>query len=120
MKTTEPKPATKPDSRTAILDDDPRSLPWNIWLRNALQEGVDPELARLGARTMRDAHLKRWMGELRYLTNFNLMTRLGHEAPELARRLWELLIETEGLTSISGADDGTEHGIIDFRIPTAH
>jgi hypothetical protein len=112
--------STTTELQPATLDDDPGSLPWNIWLRDALQQGMDPELARLGARAMRSAHLRHWPEGLRYLSNFNLMTRLGLEAPELAGRLWELLLETEGLTWISGADNGTGHGIIDFRVPDIH
>ena len=107
-------------TRSLPPDDDIKALPWNIWYRNALEEGLNPELAGIGREAMRGACLKSWLPDIRYLTNFNLMTRLGREAPDLARRLWELLLETEGLTWISGADDGTEHGIIDFRIPAAH
>ena len=99
--------------------DDPdhiNELPWNLWRASVLKEGVDADLARLGRAAMRGAYLSYWPQETRYLTNFNLMTRMALEAPEMARRLWQLLLETEGLAWTDAELD--DNSPISFRIPT--
>lgn len=99
--------------------DDPdliNELPWNLWRTSVVKEGADDDLARLGRAAMRGAYLSYWPQETRYLTNFNLMTRLALEAPATARQLWQLLLDTDGLAWTTAETDEREP--IDFRIPT--
>ena len=72
--------------------------PWDEWQRYALADGIDPELAALCRSTIRDAYQHWWKGHAYYLCiGSGSLTELAHRAPELTRRLCDLLLETDGL-----------------------
>ncbi len=93
-------------------------LPWNLWHRSVLADGADPELARLGRAVLRGSYLSHWPRENRYLSCCNLMTRLVHEAPDTARRLWQLMLETEGLAWTAAETDEQEPISLLYPHPT--
>ena len=71
--------------------------PWNEWEPYALADGIDAELASLCCSTIHDAYQHRWKGHAYHLcigsTDF---MELARRAPQLTRRLCDLLLETDG------------------------
>ena len=74
--------------------------PWDDWQRMALARGVPEALATLGRAVMREAHQHAWCDRFRSLCGWNdegrRMIALALRSPEIARRRWEWLLESDG------------------------
>ena len=80
---------------------------WDDWEQAALERGLDKNLATLGRAVMREAVGHAWSPQVARLCGEETLDCLLAQAPTLAKRLYELLLETDGLR-VAFVEDG-EH-----------
>ena len=85
---------------------------WDHWEEAALERGLDKELASLGRATMREAVQHNWSPQITNLCSWGTLDNLFTEAPRFAKRLCELLLETDGLR-VAYVEEG-EHNTADL------
>ena len=102
MNPTDPNPATKPDLET---DHEPPCWEWDIWEAEAIERGMSKELACLGRSVIREAGQHAWCPQLRCLCSEEVLEPLFRRSPELAKRLFAVLLETDGLRFAVAEDD---------------
>jgi hypothetical protein len=96
MNPTEPKPA--PPSASALdTDREPPGWEWDVWERQVVACGMSPEMATLGRAVIREAGQHSWCPQLRCLCSEDVLEELLRRAPDLAKRLCAVLLETDGL-----------------------
>ena len=78
---------------------------WDDWEQVALERGLDKDLVSLGRAAMREAVQHAWSPQLTRLCGEETLDSLFAEAPGLAKRLYELLLETDGLR-VAFVEDG--------------
>ncbi len=86
-------------------DSPPPRFEWDWWHGDALERGLDEDLADLGRAVLREAVQHGWNPRLRALCLGDVLGEVLLRAPGLARRLCELLLETDGLR-VARAEDG--------------
>ena len=72
-------------------------FPWDDWEAYALEQGMDEKLAGLGRAVMREASQHSWDPMVAELCSEWVMEPFFKRAPDLAKRLYEVLLETDGL-----------------------
>ena len=86
------------DPKTDSLTDyTPSTFQWDWWQEDAVERGLDPDLASLGRAVIRETHQHSWSGQAAALCRDDVVERLLTGAPDLAKRLYEVLLETDGL-----------------------
>ena len=103
MNPSDPKPAYEP----------PR-FEWDVWKDYALERGLDCELATLGRAVMREAIQHNWSEQLRGLSEGEGLSGLLFNAPDLGKRLCEVLLETDGLRIALEETDDPERIVIEL------
>ncbi len=78
---------------------------WDDWEQAALERGLEKELASLGRAAMREAVQHAWSPQLTQLCGEESLDALFFQAPTLAKQLYELLLETDGLR-VAFVEDG--------------
>ena len=91
----EPSP-TSPDAS----EQEPPLFHWDYWEMEALEGGMEKSLAALGRAVMREACQHNWSPRVSALCSDYMLDRLLVQAPKRARRLYEVLLETDGLRYI--------------------
>ena len=76
---------------------EPPTYEWDFWARDALESGIAPELVSLGRSVKREVVQHGWSNRVAELCGDVVMERLLVEAPQFATRLYDLLLETDGL-----------------------
>ncbi len=76
---------------------EPPTYEWDFWARDALESGIAPELVSLGRAVKREVVQHAWNHRVAELCCDEVMDRLLVEAPQFATRLYDLLLETDGL-----------------------
>jgi len=76
---------------------EPPTYEWDFWAEHALKCGIAPELVSLGRAVKREVVQHGWSHRVAELCCDEVMERLLVEAPQLATRLYDLLLETDGL-----------------------
>lgn len=104
MNDTDPKP-----------DYTPPRFEWDYWEEDALARGLDPELATLGRAVLREAINHNWSPMLREVCSDVTLDEVLFKAPELARRLYEVLLETDGLRVAFAEGDPGSSDMIELR-----
>lgn len=103
-------------SPQAMNDTDPDPIPpdytpprygWDYWEEDALARGLDPGLATLGRAVIRETDQHRWGGVAARLAEAGVVEELLARSPELARRLYEVLLETDGLRYAWAEESGS-------------
>lgn len=74
--------------------------PWDLWEEWAVEDGLSPSLAELGAAVMCAAHIDDWNDNLRaecgwYDAGQEMIT-LGQQDPARAHIRWSYLLESDG------------------------
>jgi hypothetical protein len=105
---------TPTDDRTAepcpSLHDDcppPPRFEWEWWQAEALERGLDEDFAALGRAVLREAVQHNWGPQLRVVCCGEVLDEVLFQAPRQARRLYEALLETDGLRVVF-VEDGEE------------
>lgn len=76
---------------------EPPTYQWDFWAQYALEQGIAPELVSLGRSVKREVLQHGWSHRVAELCCDEVMERLLVEAPQFATRLYDLLLETDGL-----------------------
>ena len=76
---------------------EPPTYEWDFWAQDALEDGIAPELVSLGRAIKREVVQHGWNHRVAELCCDEVMNRLLVEAPQFATRLYDLLLETDGL-----------------------
>lgn len=76
---------------------EPPTYEWDFWAQDALEDGIAPELVSLGRAVKREVVQHGWSHHVAELCGDVVMERLLVEAPQFATRLYDLLLETDGL-----------------------
>lgn len=94
----DPKPAS-PATEPAPLrvHPEPPVYPWDFWARDALARGLAPELAILGRAVIRETDQHAWSGVAERFAYEHVVGELMTRSPDLAKRLYEVILETDGL-----------------------
>jgi hypothetical protein len=94
---------------TAFWEDSPPPprFEWEWWEQEALERGLDKDLAALGRAVLREALQHNWSPQLRVLCCAEVLDELLVNAPRQARRLYAVLLETDGLR-VAFVEDGEE------------
>lgn len=96
-------PAAKSELDERILACTPGSYPWDQWQREALESGLNPDLATLGRAVMREAYQHDWCEGLKYECGIDNpetaagMIACAKEQPFLVETRWQWLLATDGL-----------------------
>jgi len=85
----------------------PPTFEWDWWQEEALERGLDKDLATLGRAVLREAIQHNWSPQLRVLCCAEVLDDLLFQAPRQARRLYEVLLETDGLR-VAWVEDGEQ------------
>jgi len=102
MNPTDPNPAPPTAPGT---DHEPPGWEWDIWERQAIERGMSPEMATLGRAVIREAGQHSWCPQLRCLCSEEVLEELLIRAPDLAKRLCAVLLETDGLRFAPAEDE---------------
>lgn len=104
----DPKPATEPAPVRRVYPEPP-TYPWDFWAKDALERGLAPELASLGRAVIREVDQHGWRGLVAELGRAELVEELLFRAPTQAKRLYEVLLESDGLRVawVEGASSST-------------
>jgi len=98
MTESDPKPAEPtPNTPPLRVHPEPPVYRWDFWAQDALARGLAPELASLGRAVIRETDQHGWHGLADRLADEWLVEELMTRSPDLARRLYEVLLETDGL-----------------------
>lgn len=108
MNPTDPNPGFQPPQQ-------PPRFEWDYWEEDALERGLDHQLATLGRAVLREAIQHDWPSLLHQVCSGDTLDALLFKAPELARRLYELLLETDGLRVGFAENDGAKMEMIELR-----
>lgn len=81
-------------------EQEPPFFQWDYWEMEALEDGMEKSLAALGRAVMREACQHNWSPRVAALCSDYMLDRLLVQAPKRARRLYEVLLETDGLRYI--------------------
>jgi hypothetical protein len=111
MNPTDPKPAPPFDPGT---DYEPPCWEWDIWEREAIERGMNKEMACLGRAVIREAGQHSWCPQLRCLCSEEVLEPLLLKAPDLAKRLCEVLLETDGLRFAFTEGDPAKNEMIEL------
>ena len=76
---------------------EPPCWEWDQWEREAIERGMSKEMASLGRAVIREAGQHGWCPQLRRLCSEEVLEPMLLKAPDLAKRLCEVLLETDGL-----------------------
>ena len=76
---------------------DPPTYHWDFWAKDALERGLDRDLVILGRAVIRETDQHAWSGLAARFAEEHVVERLLRRAPEQAKRLYELLLDTDGL-----------------------
>ena len=87
---------------------------WDYWEEDALERGLDPELANLGRAVIREASGHNWSPQLRVLCSEEVLEQVLFRAPGLAKRLCHVLLETDGLRVAFAEGDATKSEMIEL------
>jgi len=90
MNDTDPKPDPPADYT-------PPKFHWDWWEEDAIARGLDRDLATLGRAVIRETDQHRWSVVAARLADEGIVEELLTRSPELAKRLYEVLLETDGL-----------------------
>lgn len=94
------QPDTEPEENDAPRQHvypEPPTYQWDFWAQHALERGIAPELVSLGRSVKREVLQHGWSHRVAELCCDEVMERLLVEAPQFATRLYDLLLETDGL-----------------------
>ncbi len=78
---------------------------WDFWEAEALERGLDKDLAALGRAVLREANQHDWSPQLRVVCCGEVLDDVLFRAPRQARKLYEVLLETDGLR-VAFVEDG--------------
>ena len=78
---------------------------WDLWEREAIERGMSKDLAILGRAVIREAMGHNWSPQLRCLCSEEVLEQMLLKAPRQAKRLCEVLLETDGLR-VAWVEDG--------------
>ena len=90
------KPPTEPAHEPRVYPEPP-TYHWDFWAKDALERGLDRELVILGRAVIRETDQHAWHGLAARLAEEHVVERLMTRSPKLAERLYEVLLETDGL-----------------------
>jgi len=99
MNDTDPKTDTDDhnDEPPPRVYPDPPTYHWDFWAEDMLERGLDRDLAILGRAVIRETDQHRWGGLAARLACGHVVEELMTRAPQLAARLYDVLLETDGL-----------------------
>jgi len=98
MSESDPKPAApKQPTETLRVHPDPPVYHWDFWAQEMLEEGLDRDLVILGRAVIRETDQHAWHGLAARLAEEHVVENLMTRSPELAKRLYDVLLETDGL-----------------------
>ena len=100
----DPKPNTN-EPRQRVYPEPP-TYEWDFWAEYALESGIAPELVSLGRAVKREVVQHNWSHRVAELCCDEVMDRLLMEAPQFATRLYDLLLESDGLRCAWVEEDG--------------
>jgi len=89
-----------PSTVQSLSDSEPYTRPrfeWDLWELEALEEGLDKDLATLGRSVMREAYQHSWDPRVARLCQPLILDRLLFHAPEFGRELYTVLLQSDGL-----------------------
>lgn len=114
----DPQPAdTKPEAETSSTPPqrvypEPPTYEWDFWAQDALECGIAPELVSLGRAVKREVVQHNWSRRVAELCCDEVMEQMLVKAPRMATRLYDLLLETDGLRCAWEEEDGHMTGEI--------
>lgn len=102
------------DPKTDPLENyTPPKFHWDWWEEDALERGLDPDLATLGRAIIRETDQHRWHGVAAALAQEHIVEDLLTRSPELAKRLYEVMLETDGFR-IAWVEDSKSSEVIEL------
>jgi len=93
MKTTDSNHAPSNDLEPAY---EPPRWEWDDWEREALEGGLDPDLATLGRAVFREAIQHNWPWSLREVCCEPTLGDMLTRAPQAAKQFYEAMLITDG------------------------
>lgn len=93
----------------------PTRYEWDYWEEDALERGLDLELATLGRAVLREAVNHNWSPMLREVCSEMTLDEILFKAPDLGKRLFTVLLETDGLRVAFAEGDPTTSDMIELR-----
>jgi len=93
----------------------PTRYEWDYWELEALEQGLDKELATLGRSVMREAYQHNWSPQLARLCQPLILDRLLFHAPEFGRELYSVLLRSDGLRIAHDKETGDLLELDGFR-----
>lgn len=98
MSESDPKPVdAKPPTEELRVYPEPPTYHWDFWAKDALEDGLDRDLVILGRAVIRETDQHAWHGLAARLAEEHVVEELMTRSPDLAKRLYEVLLETDGL-----------------------
>lgn len=108
---TQPKAEAVSTPRQNVYPEPP-TYDWDFWAEYALGCGIAPELVCLGRAVKREVVQHRWSQRAAELCQDEVMEQMLIKAPQMATRLYDLLLETDGLRCAWKEEDGHTTGEI--------
>ena len=81
----------------SLADYTPSTFRWDWWEEDMIERGLDRDLVALDRAVIRETHQHSWSGQAAALSREDVVETLLTRAPELAKQLYEVLLETDGL-----------------------